>query len=106
MVNINISKTTWQLHKPVAFNSPVIDKPINSLLSQLPSVLVVVVVFSPAEHHQAFRLGISDVGEVLKQLLGVATDTLKEQDKWFNLAHLKTKISPRLTRSFVSLKTG
>lgn len=84
MVNININKTTWQLHKHVAFDSPIIDEPINSLLSQLPSVLVIVVVISPAEHHQAFRLGIPDVGEVLKQLLGVATDTLKEQDRRFN----------------------
>lgn len=44
---------------------PVINEPIDSLLSQLPSVPVVIVVISPAEHHQAFRLGIPNVGEVL-----------------------------------------
>lgn len=45
-------------------NLPVIDEAINSLLSQLPSDLVLVVVLSPAEHHQAFRLGIFNVGQV------------------------------------------
>ena len=58
---------------------PIIDEPIDPLLSQLPSVLVVVVVVSPAKHHQAFRLGIPNVGKVLKQLFSVATDPLKEE---------------------------
>lgn len=58
---------------------PVINEPIDSLLSELSSDLVVVVVFSPAEHHQAFRLGIANVGNVLQQLLSVATDPLKEE---------------------------
>lgn len=44
---------------------PVINEPIDSLLSQLPSVLMVIVVISPAEHHQAFRLGVPNVGQVL-----------------------------------------
>lgn len=46
-------------------NLPIIDEPIDALLSQLPSGLVVVVVLSPAEHNQAFRLGVADESEVL-----------------------------------------
>lgn len=47
------------------FNLPIVDQSINSLLSQLPSVLVLVVVIAPAEDHQTFTLGLPDVGEVL-----------------------------------------
>lgn len=39
---------------------------------------MLVVVVSPAEHHQAFGLGVGDVGAVLQQLLGVATDALRD----------------------------
>lgn len=60
-------------------NLPIIDEPVNSLLPQLPSVLMVVVVIAPAKHHQTFRLGIPNVGKVLQQLLGVATNPLKEE---------------------------
>lgn len=49
----------------ILLNLPVIDEPINALLPQLPSGLVFIVVISPAEHHQAFRLCVTNVGEVL-----------------------------------------
>lgn len=78
------------------FNLPIIDEPINALLPQPPSVLMVVVVISPAEHHQPFRLGIPNEGEVLQQLLSVATDPLEEEDNeknvvLLNFIHLKIK---------------
>lgn len=63
------------------FNLPIIDQPINTLLSQRPSVLMVIVVISPAEHHQAFRLGIRNEGKILQQLLSMGTDSLQEQPK-------------------------
>lgn len=56
---------------------PVVDEAVDALLPQLPAVLVVVVVVSPAENHQAFRLGVADVGDVFQQLLRVAADSLK-----------------------------
>lgn len=52
----------------------IVDEPIDSLLSQLSPDVVFVVVISPAEHHQALRLGVRNVGEVLQQLLSVGTD--------------------------------
>lgn len=42
---------------------------------------MVVVVIPPAEHHQAFRLGIPNEGNVLQQFLSVAADALKESRK-------------------------
>ena len=63
------------------FNLPVINEPVDPLLSQLPPGFVVVVVVSPAEHHQAFGLSLPDVVEVLQQLLGVSADSLEEQQK-------------------------
>lgn len=63
----------------VKFHLPIIDEPINALLSQLPPGFVIVVVISPAEHHQAFGLGISNEAKVLQQLLSVGTDSLGEQ---------------------------
>lgn len=60
------------------FTVPVINKTVNTLLSQLLSGLMIIVVISPAEHHQALGLGIIDVGKVLKQLLSVGTDSLKD----------------------------
>ncbi|KAG7240188.1 hypothetical protein INR49_027228 [Caranx melampygus] len=57
------------------------NESIDPLLSQLPSGLMVVVVISPAEYHQAFRLGIPNEGKVLKQLLRVPADPLKEQPR-------------------------
>lgn len=63
----------------VHFSLPIVDEPINSLLSQHPSRLMVVVVLSPAEHHQAFSLGIPDVVKVLQQLFSVGTDPLKKE---------------------------
>lgn len=53
----------------------IIDEPVDTLLFQLRPIFFVVVVISPAEHHQAFRLGLPDVVEVLQQFLGVATDS-------------------------------
>lgn len=68
-------------------NLPIIDEPVDPLLSQPPSVFVVIVVNSPAENHQSFRLGIPNVGKILQQLLGVATDPLKQrpQEMWSRL---------------------
>lgn len=63
------------------FNTPIVDESIDPLLSQLPSGLMVVVVISPAEHHQALRLGIPNEGKVLKQLLRVPADPLKKAAK-------------------------
>lgn len=62
-----------------ASSLPVVDEAVDALLPQLPPVLVVVVVISPTENHQAFRLGVADVGDVLQQLLCVATDSLKKE---------------------------
>lgn len=66
---------------------PVIDEPIDALLPQLPPGLVVVVVVSPAEDHQAFGLGLFDVVEVLQELLGVSADALEEQAPLFRKNH-------------------
>lgn len=49
----------------VVHSIPIIDKSVDPLLSQLPSVLVVIVVNSPAEHYQSFRVGIPNIGQVL-----------------------------------------
>lgn len=58
---------------------PVVDEAVDALLPQLPPVLVVVVVVSPAENHQALRLGVADVGDVFQQLLRVAADALEKK---------------------------
>lgn len=63
------------------FGLPVIDEAVDALLPQLLSVLVVVVVLSPAEHHQAFGLSLPDVVNVFQQLLRVGADPLKRHAK-------------------------
>lgn len=62
---------------PLRAGLPVVDEAVDAFLSQLPPVLVVIVVISPAENHQAFRLCIADVGDVFQQLLCVAADSLE-----------------------------
>lgn len=62
---------------------PIIDKPVDALLSQLPSVFMVIVVNSPAEDDQSFRLGIPNVGQVLQQFLRVSTDSLKKKKQTY-----------------------
>lgn len=60
---------------PLLLTDAIVDEAIDSLLPQRPPGLVLVVVLPPAEHHQAFRLGIPNVGKVLQQLLSVGTDS-------------------------------
>lgn len=71
--SMNCQREAWNI------SLPIIDEPVDPLLSQLPSVLMVIVVNSPAENHQSFRMSIPNVGKILQQLLRVSTDPLKQR---------------------------
>ena len=56
---------------------PVVDEAVDTLLPEDIAVVVVVVVLTPAEHHQAFGLGLLDEAGALQELLCVGTDSLE-----------------------------
>ena len=60
---------------------PVVDEPVYTLLPERPPVVMVIVVITPAEHDQAFRLGHLDVAHVFQQLLSMSTDTLGRRER-------------------------
>lgn len=83
--SLRADEISWCQGAEAVLRLPVVDEAVDALLPQLPAVLVVVVVVSPAEHHQAFGLGVADVGEVFQQLLRVAADSLRRAEFGFQL---------------------